>query len=148
MLRLLHNTSVATRIFSVMGLLALTSVVVAWSGLYTSRIYSVKVASMQRASARAIAGEKVNGLINAIVMDSRGIYMAKDRPEVEKFAKPLLENLRRIDARLAEWSELVPAAGRPLFDQCASAVRGFIGLRLAIVEAGGPRAHQRRTDWQ
>jgi methyl-accepting chemotaxis protein len=87
----------------------------------------------------------VNGLINAIVMDSRGIYMARDGAEVEKFAKPMQENLKRIEAGVTAWSKLVSGAEqRPLFDQCEAAVRNFIRLRLAIAEAaraeGGPAA--------
>ncbi|HEY0421970.1 MAG TPA: HAMP domain-containing protein, partial [Rhodopila sp.] len=136
MLRYLGDTKLATRIFIVMGLLALTSVMVGWSGLHTARIYSEKVAAMQAASARAIIGEQVNGLINAVVMDSRGIYGAKDAAQIEKFSQPLLENLRRIDKRMSDWSDLVSGEGRPLFDQCAAAVGNFIGLRVAIVEAG------------
>src|SRR3978361_190914 len=136
MLRYLRDTKVATRIFIVMSLLALTSVMVGWSGLYTARIYSEKVAAMQAASARAIIGEQVNGLINAVVMDSRGIYGAKDAAQIEKFSQSLLENLRRIDKRMSAWSELVSGEGRPLFDQSAAAVANFIGFRGGIVEAG------------
>ena len=40
---------------------------------------------------RALQG----GLINAVVMDSRGIYIARDRAEVDRFGKPLLANLDR-----------------------------------------------------
>ncbi len=136
LLRALANTSVATRIFSVMGLLALTAVMVGWSGLYSTRIYNEKVAEMQTASERAILGEQVNGLINAVVMDSRGIYAAKDNEEVEKFSKPLLENLKRIDGRMTHWSDLVSGEGRGLFDQCSAAVHQFIALRNTIVDAG------------
>ena len=135
-LRGLKNTSVATRIFGVMGLLALTAALVGWSGLYSARIYSEKVAEMQAASERAILGEQVNGLINAVVMDSRGIYAAKNDKEVEKFSLPLLENLKRIDLRMTAWSDRVSGENRTAFDQCAKAVQTFISLRMEIVSAG------------
>ena len=135
-LRGLKNTSVAARIFGVMGLLALTAALVGWSGLYSARIYSEKVAEMQAASERAILGEQVNGLINAVVMDSRGIYAAKNDKEVEKFSLPLLENLKRIDLRMTAWSDRVSGENRTAFDQCAKAVQTFISLRMEIVNAG------------
>ena len=141
--QMVRKTSVATRVFFLMGLLVLTAVVVGWVGVIVTRTYSQEVAAMEQASRRAILGEQVNGLINAVVMDSRGIYAARNQEQVEKFAKPLLENLRRIDARMTTWSGLVSGDARPLFNQCADAVHHFIELRLAIVDAArsqGPAA--------
>ena len=135
-MRLLRNTSVATRVFAVTALLAVTAALVGWSGIHIARVYSEKVGVMQAASARAILGEQVNGLINAVVMDSRGIYSAKDHGEVEKFSKPLLNNLNQIEDRLTQWSSLVTGDRQPLFEECVTAVRAFIGLRHAIVDAG------------
>jgi hypothetical protein len=85
---------------------------------------------MQRASERAVIGEQVNGLINAVVMDSRGVYMAKDPAEVERFGKPLLVNLARIQERMSRWSTLVDAGSRALFEECARGVDGFVRLRI------------------
>jgi len=136
LLRRVRSTSIAARIFGVMGLLALTSALVGWLGLYTTQVYNEKVFHMQRASERAILGEQVNGLINAVVMDSRGIYSAKSPADVEKFSAPLLANLQRIDARIAQWSALARDDDQGLFSACATAVREFIRLRVAIVDAG------------
>ncbi len=80
---------------------------------------------MQRASERAVIGEQVNGLINAVVMDSRGVDRAKDPAEVERFGKPLLVNL----ARMSRWSTLVDADSRALFEECAGGMDGFVRLR-------------------
>ena len=122
-----------------MGLLSLTAAVAGGIGIHASQVYSETVILMQRASERAVIGEQVNGLINAVVMDSRGIYMAKDRAEVEKFGKPLLANLARMQERLARWSSLVDPDSRALFEECALRVAGFVTLRTELVEAG--RAH-------
>ena len=70
------NGSVAVRLFAVMGLLSLTAAVAGGIVIHASQVYSETVILMQRASERAVIGEQVNGLINAVVMDSRGIYMA------------------------------------------------------------------------
>ena len=59
---------------------------------------------MERASERATIGEKVNGLINGVVMDSRGLYLSNDAAEIDKFSKPLLENLARIEDLMSKWS--------------------------------------------
>jgi methyl-accepting chemotaxis protein len=51
--------------------------------------YNEKVRLIDRASNREILGERVNGLIYAVVMDSRGIYMSDSVPESEKYAPAL-----------------------------------------------------------
>ena len=134
--RSFRNTSIAARVFGVVGLMAFTAASIAWIGLYTTDVYNAKVSNMQAASARAILGEQVNGLINAVVMDSRGIYAATSSKDVDKFSKPLMDNLKRIDRRMSEWAAIVPGSERRLFDPCSLAVQDFIKLRVAIVEAG------------
>ena len=100
----LRDMSVAIKLFGIMGLLALTAGTVGWSSIQTARLYNAKIVVMQRASERAVTGEQINALINAVVMDSRGIYMAKTPAEVEKFGVPLLANLTRIEERTAHWA--------------------------------------------
>ena len=134
--RALRDMSIGIKLFAVMGLLALTAAAVGGSGIRVAQIYSDEVSAMQQASERAIIGEQVNGLINAVVMDSRGVYMARDASEIEKFGVPLLDNLKRIDARMERWSSLVDPAARDTFDECLKQVRGFIALRSELVATG------------
>ena len=145
----LRDMSVAVKLFGIMGLLAMTAAIVGWSGIHTVHLYNTKIAAMQRAAERAVIGEQINALINAVVMDSRGIYMAKDRAEVEKFAVPLLANLARIDERAAHWSGLMESDASAVFDECVQQLRGFIALRRDVVEAGRyARGRGRGQDWQ
>ena len=45
---------------------------------------------------RAIIAERLNALVNAVVMESRGVYMAATPAEVEKFGKPLEIHHRQV----------------------------------------------------
>jgi methyl-accepting chemotaxis protein len=130
-----RDMSVAIKLFGIMGLLALTAAAVGWAGMDAAHRYNQRIAVMQRASERAVTGEQINGLINAVVMDSRGIYMAKDRAQVEKFAVPLLASLTRIEERMTHWKGLVEPDGSSLFDECMEQLRGFVVLRRELVEA-------------
>ena len=130
-----RNMSLAIKLFAIMGLLALTAAVVGLSGIRAIHVYRAKVAEMRLASERAIIGEQVNGLINAVVMDSRGVYMAKDAAEVDKFGEPLLDNLKRIEDRVARWSEIVTGDKRDGFEECRRQLQGFVRLRTELVEA-------------
>jgi methyl-accepting chemotaxis protein len=134
--RALRDMSIGIKLFAVMGLLALTAAAVGWSGIRVAQIYGDEVAAMQQASERAIIGEQVNGLVNAVVMDSRGVYMARDASEVEKYGIPLLDNLKRIEKRMQRWSALVAPDARDVFDECLKQVRGFVALRAELVATG------------
>ena len=144
MIKWLSNTNIATRLFGILALLGLTTCIAGGAIIHVLQVYSDTVTSMQRASERAIIGEQVNGLINAVVMDSRGVYMARNAADVEKFGKPLLKNLTNIEDLMARWATLVDPGSRADFDDCMRQVRDFVSLRTAVVEAGrtqgGPAA--------
>ena len=79
----LANLKIGPKIYAVVGLLALVAAVIGWMGIEAMRVYSAQVDVISRASTRAVLGERVNGLVLAVVMDSRGIYMSRDAAEVK-----------------------------------------------------------------
>jgi methyl-accepting chemotaxis protein len=131
-----RNAGIATRLFAILSLLALTAACAGGASIRIMQIYSQRVTAMQHASERAILGEQVNGLINAVVMDSRGVYMARNGADVEKFGPPLLKNLKIIEDRMAQWSALVEPDSRDTFQDAMRQMRHFVALRTEIVEAG------------
>jgi methyl-accepting chemotaxis protein len=131
-----RDVSIAANILSVVGLLSLTAALTAWAGIHAIQVYSMRVADMQRAAERAVIGERVNGLINAVVMDSRGLYIARDAKEIEKFAKPLLASLAAMDDQMARWAALLPSDVAGTLGPAQGQVREFIQLRTDMVRAG------------
>lgn len=81
--RAMGNAGIAMRLFGILGLLSLTAALAGWAGIRASQIYGRKVAAMELASDRAIIGEQINGLIYAVVMDSRGVYFAPNPATIE-----------------------------------------------------------------
>ncbi|WP_173012664.1 methyl-accepting chemotaxis protein [Niveispirillum sp. SYP-B3756] len=91
---------------------------------------------MGAASKRAVLSEQINGLINAVVMDSRGIYMARDTAEFEKFAKTMTASLTTLDKRLTGYEAVIdPAVEKEMRDAIARG-REFIRFRTDMMEAG------------
>ncbi|MDB5364405.1 MAG: methyl-accepting chemotaxis protein [Rhodospirillales bacterium] len=137
-----NRSSIATRIYAVVALLAVTAAVLGGIGWWAMETYDQRVDEIAAASARAVTGERVNGLINAVVMDSRGEYMSRDAAEAEKFGKPLLANLALIEQRMAEWMKLIPAAERAKYEKLESSARDFVRFRKELVRVatteGGP----------
>ncbi|GIL39555.1 methyl-accepting chemotaxis protein [Roseiterribacter gracilis] len=137
-----NTSSIATRIYAVVALLALTAAVLGGIGWWAMETYDQRVDEIAAASSRAVTGERVNGLINAVVMDSRGEYMSRDAAEAEKFGKPLLANLVLIEQRMSEWMKLIPAAERAKYEKLESSARDFVKFRKELVRVatteGGP----------
>jgi methyl-accepting chemotaxis protein len=80
--------------------------------------------------------ERANGLIYAVVMDSRGVYMATDRAGVEKFGKGVMASLDRLDDVLNRWVDDVVPTQRERFASMKARVAAFRQFRLETVRLG------------
>ncbi|MCX7382030.1 MAG: hypothetical protein NT133_11565 [Alphaproteobacteria bacterium] len=107
--------------------------------------YGTQVREMEAAADRAITGERINGTINAVVMDSRGMYMSRSVAELEKFAPPLLANLVRLEDLARAWEEKLPAGRRGEIADAQTQLRRFVELRRQMVAAGRREGPRRRT---
>ncbi|WP_448192693.1 methyl-accepting chemotaxis protein [Azospirillum sp. sgz301742] len=135
----LKNFPISRKFGMVVLVLALVSVVIATLGVQAMRTYDGHVAAITSASARAMLGERMNGLTLAVVMDSRGIYMSKDAKEAEKFAPALLKNLAVMDRMMQEWTAIAATATpaeRARNADIAAKVREFVTFRSELVRLG------------
>ncbi len=135
-MRRLVNFHIGTKIYSVVGLLSVVSICIAGLALSAMATYNRQVAEMQNASQRAFIGEQINTMIYAVVMDSRGVYMARDRAEAEKFGNPLIKNLRVIEKLMQAWQELLPEARKHETDKAWDNVKKFVEYRSETVRLG------------
>ncbi len=133
MTRLFQRLRIGVKIHILVGLTTVVAALVGLVGLDTLRTHDALVAEMRLASSRAVMGERVNGLMLSVVMDSRGIYMARDRAEAEKFAKPLLDSLTALDGAMAHWRGLLPPARRDDLDAAIARAGEFIRFRSELV---------------
>ncbi|CAA7625640.1 Methyl-accepting chemotaxis protein [Candidatus Terasakiella magnetica] len=131
----LHLT-IKARIFVAVGLVGLAAVAMAIIGIRSMSTYHGHVIEMEATSKRAVIGEKVNGLINAVVMDSRGIYMSRDAKEAEKYAPPILTNVAEIRRLMDEWTMLLPEPQRQNTAAAAARAAEFANFRTELVRLG------------
>jgi methyl-accepting chemotaxis protein len=78
-------------------------------------------------------GQDAYGLVLRVVMDSRGIYMARDRIESEKYAKPIIGNLKQFAVTMTKWQTLIPDERRPDIEAGMKSTREFIDFRAELV---------------
>ena len=132
----MRNVGIAGKIYAVVALMATVAAAVGIIGLGVLGTFMDRAEEMRDSASRALLGEQVNGLVMAVVMDSRGIYMGRNPEEVEKFSKPLLANLDKIEARLRDWDGLVLPDRRDAFVKLNAAARQFIEFRRETVRIG------------
>ncbi|SBW12237.1 Methyl-accepting chemotaxis protein [uncultured Alphaproteobacteria bacterium] len=105
----MRNLSIFGKVSVLAALLCAVAAAIGAIGLYGLNTYDARLSELSNRGNRAVYAERVNGLIYAVVMDSRGIYLASSADEVEKFARPLLTNLERMNREIATWKTHVPA---------------------------------------
>jgi methyl-accepting chemotaxis protein len=145
-MKTVENLRIGTKIYVVVGLLAVVAAGIGWMGIDAMRTYDAQVGAISRASQRAVLGERVNGLILSVVMDSRGIYMARDKAESNKYGKPIIDNLRLMEKVLAEWKALLPDNQKEKFVRAEANAAKFVEFRTELVrlgaEVGNPTARE------
>ena len=87
--------------------------------------------------------EKVNGLIFAVVMESRGIYMSADWEKAKKFGANQIGYIDRIDGVVKAWRNGLVEADQTEFKGFESRIAQFMAFRREMVRTSGkdqPRA--------
>jgi methyl-accepting chemotaxis protein len=130
------SLGVAGRINVIVGLMALVSVAVAGVGIYAGSVYDDMTIRMRQVGERAVQSERLNGLINAVVMESRGIYMSTDPAAINRFGDLLVQNLRQMEVVMGDWRRLVTPDQREVFERADANLKQFVVFRTRLVELG------------
>ena len=129
----LPNLSIAAKLYSIFGLLAVVTLV----GAVVSNINNRQNAYLgEEVAVAARAGEhieRVNALVYAVVMESRGIYMSSDLPAVKKYGEGLLKFNDQIGEVVAEWQTIVRPDDAEQFAAFSKRVAQFREFRKELV---------------
>jgi methyl-accepting chemotaxis protein len=120
----------------IIATMSMVMVSLAWLGISSIQIYERLVERMLQRSQQALLAEEMNGLVNGIVMDSRGVYMSKDATESARFAGLMETQLAEFGRTLTEWEALVFPEEKQDFARMAVAAKQFAALRGDIVRLG------------
>lgn len=143
-IRRMPGAGIQAKVNAIFVLLAAVAVAAAGFGVIAMAAYHAEVEAISTIFQRALIGEQMDKLVTAVVMESRGIYMASDQKESEKYAPLLLKSLGILSQKKAEWLALVPPAERTTYDAAARRVDDFVRFRTELVrlsrETGLPQA--------
>jgi methyl-accepting chemotaxis protein len=127
----------------IFALLATVTVALATITVSNARRHAALTDEFRSAFTGAMNVELVNGLIYAVVMESRGIYMSQDIPTAKVYAEGLLAFNERIGEVVHEWQRSVGAEDAALFKAFAERIAKFQEFRRELVRRGleiGPAA--------
>ena len=141
------NLSIAAKLYAIFGLLAAATLALAVVAILNSR----QQASLSRDLELAVQGtvyvERVNGLVYAVVMESRGIYMSPDIPSAKRFGDLLLKLNRRIAQEVENWRKVVRADDAQQFAEFSKRVQQFIEFRNELVRLGTEVSPAKGREW-
>lgn len=132
LVRTINDLSVTEKIYGIAtGLMIVTTVFLVMS-IQTVRLQA-GYRHLQASSAQAEANiGRVNGLIYAIVMEARGIYMSADRNKAKPFAEGLLKRNRELANVMKGWGATIRADDAEQFDAFKQRIAQFIEYRAEL----------------
>jgi PAS domain S-box-containing protein len=129
----IDNFGVAEKIYSIVALLVILTTFLVVMSIQSVRLQTAYRHLLASSATAAINIERVNGLIYAIVMESRGIYMSTDRTRVKQFGDELLKRNHELAVVVAGWQETVRFDDAAQFSAFRQRITQFIEFRKELV---------------
>ena len=99
----LPSLSIAAKLYTIFTLLATVTIALALMAALNSRQNSALTDDFEKAFIGAQNVERVNGLVYAVVMESRGVYMSPDLVSGKRYGDLILKLNERIAQVVADW---------------------------------------------
>lgn len=125
--------SMRARILALVGCFAAMALIVTFLGLTTIGDYNRMMRDYDRAYENAWRGERLNHLVSNVVMETRGLYIARTEPELQGFVGGLNRNLDELEALMTQWK----AEETSLVSGIESDVAAFVALRREVATLAG-----------
>jgi PAS domain S-box-containing protein len=143
------DLSVAEKIFALLALLVVVTGFLTVTSFQSVRLQNEYRRLLATSSAAANNVGRVNALIYAMVMESRGIYMSTDRARISQFGEALLKRNRELMAVVAEWKASVREDDVDQFSALEQRIEQFSVFRRELVRRAveiGPEAGRQWGD--
>jgi methyl-accepting chemotaxis protein len=139
--------SIAAKLYAIFALLATATVALALVAVVTSRRHAALTDEFEAALQGSQNVERINGLIYAVVMDSRGVYMSSDPPTVKKYADGLMRFNEQILKLVNDWEPAVRHEHAAQFKPFAERIRQFYEFRKELARLGTEVNGEAGREW-
>jgi len=128
--------SLAAKLYAIFALFALLTAVITALSDYNTRQSAALTEAIGTASRAALNVERVNSLVYAVVMESRGVYMSTDTDTVKKYGEGLLKFTDQMLTVVKNWEAIVQADDAEQFAVLKKRIDQFIDFRKELVRRG------------
>src|SRR2546427_6183836 len=128
--------SLAAKLYSVFALFAVLVAAITALSDYNTRQNAELTEAVSTASRAALNVERVNSLVYAVVMESRGIYMSTEPAVVKKYGDGLVKFNDQILAVVKDWESIVRADDAQQFAVFKKRIEQFVDFRKELVRRG------------
>ena len=128
--------SLAGKLYLIFALVAVLVAAITALSDYNSRQNAALTDAVATASRAAVNVERVNSLVYAVVMESRGVYMSTDPAVVKKYGEGLLRFNDQILDVVKNWQALVQADDAEQFATFKKRIEQFVDFRKELVRRG------------
>ena len=143
----LPQLSIATKLYGLFTAMTLVIATLAVVSVFNSQSFMKLEREIESASVGARNVERVNSLIYAVVMESRGVYMSQDVATAKRFGAGLLKFNDEIGAIVKEWQKDVGADDREHFDAFAKRIAQFQEFRRELVRLAVEASPVAAREW-
>src|SRR6266700_1032793 len=128
--------SLAAKLYSIFALFAVLTAVITVLSDYNTRRNAELTEAIETASRAALNVERVNSLVYAVVMESRGVYMSTEPKDVKKFGDGLLKFNGQILAVVKDWESIVRPDDAEQFATFKKRIEQLVDFRKELVRRG------------
>jgi methyl-accepting chemotaxis protein len=139
--------SLAAKLYSIFALFALLTAAITALSDYNTRRNADVTEAIETASVAALNVERVNSLVYAVVMESRGIYMSTEAAAIKKYGDALHKFSDQLVGVVKKWESIVQADDAVQFAVFKKRIEQFIEFRRELVRRAVEIGHDAGREW-
>ena len=143
----LPKLSIAAKLYAIFALMATTTIALSVVAVSNARHHAALTDEFESANAGTLNVERVNALIYAVVMESRGVYMSTDLATSKVYADGILKFNKQIADVVKAWQGSVRSDDALLFSQFAKRIAQFIDFRNELARLGTEVSPAAGREW-
>jgi methyl-accepting chemotaxis protein len=141
------RNSLAIKLYAIFALFAALTAAITWLSNYNAQRAAELTHAIETANLAALNVQRVNSLVYAVVMESRGVYMSSDAPTVRKYGEGLLKFNGQILAVVDKWQAIVQADDAEQFATFKKRIEQFVDFRNELVRRANEISPAAGREW-
>src|SRR5579863_6431628 len=139
--------SLALKLYSIFALFAVLIAAITALSDYNTRRGAELAQSIETASQAALNVERVNSLVYAVVMESRGIYMSSELPVMKKYGDGLHKFSDQLLGVVKNWESITRADDAQQFAVFKKRIDQFVEFRKELDRRAVEISHEAGREW-